>query len=233
LAEIASFANVVFTQLGDEAEITSSNPFIGQNGADTSADLRFSQQSDGTRVGGEAGWYIWTNDADADIEDIDAANQIWTVNEYTILHELGHAFTLKHTSFDQAPNQPPYLPAAQQNNNYTVMHYDVDTAGGFNNVLDPALGEWDYRHFQLYDVYAIQLRFGVNTSTYAGNSNHTASSLGMDQWLRVLWDASGSDTIDMSTRPGIIWRSPLARRLKMPPAAAARIPLPAMRWEIS
>jgi Ca2+-binding RTX toxin-like protein len=200
LSELSTYLNVTFQQLADEPELTTGSFFNGQNGADTSADLRFSQQSDNTRVGGNAGFYIWSNDPDADIEDIDSFNQIWSVNEYTIFHELGHALTLKHTSPNQAPNQSPYLLASEQNNNYTVMHYDVDTAGGFNNVTDPAKGEWDYRHFQLYDVYALQLRYGVNTSTNAGNTTHTAASTGVDQWLRVLWDASGTDTIDMSAQ---------------------------------
>ncbi len=200
LNEIASFTNIVFNKLADEPEITNANPYIWQSGADTSADLRLSQQSDATQVGGLGIYYVWQNDGDADVEDIDSSNQIWSINEYTIIHELGHALTLKHTSGNQSPSQSPFLPTGQQNNNYTVMHYELETDsnGGFYNIIDPAKGEWDYRHFQVYDVYALQLRFGINTSTYTGNSNHTATSLVMDQWLRVLWDASGIDTIDMS-----------------------------------
>jgi len=130
------------------------------------------------------------------MNDIDSFNQIWTTNHYTILHELGHALTLKHTSPDQSPDQPPYLLASEQNNNFTVMLYVLEADG--TNQTYAADGEWDYRHFQLYDVYALQLRFGVNTQTYAGASVHTSESLHMDEWLRVLWDASGTDTIDMS-----------------------------------
>jgi serralysin len=132
-----------------------------------------------------------------DVEDIDAVNQIWSTNHYTILHELGHALTLKHTSPTQDPSQSPYLPAEYQNNNYSVMHYFLENP---SNPINPANGEWDYRHFQLFDVYALQLRFGFNNSTYGGATTHTATSLGLDEWLRVLWDASGTDSIDMSAQ---------------------------------
>jgi Ca2+-binding RTX toxin-like protein len=195
LAQVASFTNIAFTRRPDEA-VLAPGTYQGDFNADASADLRLSQQSDGSRTGGLAETYIWTNDADADMEDIDSVNHIWTVNHYTILHELGHALTLLHPSANQNPQNGAVLLPAEQNNNYTVMHYYLE--GTENTATDPLQGEWDYRHFQLYDVYALQLRFGVNAATYAGTSNHTAASLGMNEWLRVLWDASGADTIDMT-----------------------------------
>jgi Ca2+-binding RTX toxin-like protein len=198
-AELSTYINVTFQQVGDQAELVTGTNFTNYavNGADGNADLRLSQQSDTTRAGGWAGTWFWTNDADADMEDIDAVNQIWSINHYTIIHELGHAMSLKHTSPGSSPAEPPYLQSWEQNNNYTVMHYKMD---GSQNITYAADGEWDYRHFQLYDVYALQLRFGTNNATYAGNTVHNVTSLGMDQWLRVLWDASGTDTIDMTSQ---------------------------------
>jgi Ca2+-binding RTX toxin-like protein len=197
-SELSTYLNVTFQQISDQPEFTTGSTYNPQGGpGDGNADLRLSQQSDTTRAGGWGGAWYYTTDADADMEDIDGLNQIWSVNYYTIFHELGHALTLKHTTPGASPDQAPYLQAFEQNNNYTVMHYKLD---GNSNITYAADGEWDYRHFQLYDVYALQLRFGVNTSTYAGNTIHTATSLGMDQWMRVLWDASGTDTIDMSAQ---------------------------------
>lgn len=209
LTELAAFLNVNFQQIADQPEFPYNQNYPQLPGADSNADLRFSQQSDGTRAGGRVLQWFWDTDngADADVDDIDSLMQIWTVNHYTILHELGHTLTLTHTSPNQWPDQQPYLLPSEQNNNYTVMHYQLDDTdndgdldGNDGNITNAADGEWDYHHFQLYDVYALQQRFGVNTATYAGNTNHTAASLGMDQWLRVLWDASGTDTIDMSAQ---------------------------------
>ena len=200
LGELSSFVNVNFVQVADQSELPTgfNMATYPENGPGPNADLRFSQQSDTTRDGGLGGAWFWNTDSDSDMEDIDAFNQIWTVNHYTILHEMGHAFTLLHTTPGATPDQPPYLLPSERNNNYTVMHYTIDANNV--NIMRPEDGEWDYRHFQLYDVYALQLRFGINQSTYAGNTVHTAATLQMDEWLRVLWDASGTDTIDMSAQ---------------------------------
>jgi serralysin len=196
--ELSRYTGLVFVQIADEPQLLTVGPnFPRQQGADTSADIRISQQTDGLRTGGYGGAYFFSTDSDLDIEDIDAVNQIWSVNYYTILHELGHALTLKHTSSTQDPDNPPYLPASFQNNNYTVMHYFLESPA---NNTDPATGEWDYRHFQLFDVYALQLRFGFNSSTNSGDTTHNTANLAIDQWLQVLWDSSGIDTIDMSNQ---------------------------------
>ena len=197
LNEISKYVNISFVQIADEAQLlTVGSSFPHQFGSDTSADIRISQQTDGSRLGGYGGAYFYSLDSDLDIEDIDAVNQIWSENYYTILHELGHALTLKHTSPNQDPSLAPYLDAQYQNNNYTVMHYKIDDAQG-TNIVVAADGEWDYRHFQLFDVYALQLRFGLNNAT-SGNTIISSNSLQPDQWLQVLWDAGGIDIIDMS-----------------------------------
>ena len=195
LNELAGYLNVSFQRVADEAEYSGSATFKGVAGNEGSADLRLSQQTSTAGFAGSADSWFWDLDGDADIEDIDALMRVWTVDEYTILHELGHALTLHHTSPNQNPVQAPFLPTDKQNNNYTVMHYNTASS---NQAYDAAQGEWLYKHYQLYDVYALQQRFGANMSTYAGNTVHTMSSLGVSQWLKVLWDAGGTDTIDMS-----------------------------------
>jgi serralysin len=195
LAELSRYLNINFVQLADEPEFTGTpQNYPRQPGADTSADLRFSQQSDGLREGGQVGIYYWNTTGDSDQEDIDSISQIWTVNYETILHELGHAMTLKHTSPNQLPTQSPFIAAGYQNHNYTVMHY---VANGTGNVFNISEGEWAYRHFQLLDVYALQQRFGANQAT-AGNTVINSTVLQPNEWLQVLWDAGGIDTIDMS-----------------------------------
>jgi Ca2+-binding RTX toxin-like protein len=195
-SELQGFLNVQFSRVADQPEFLTSQTFSGEYGFDVGADLRLSQQSD-TLPGyfGTSDVWWWNTDSDFDMEDIDAVNRIYAINSYTILHELGHALTLKHPSNFQSPTQSPFLLPQEQNNNYTVMHYDTHS----QLLPDSSSGDWDFRHYQLYDVYALQLRFGANQSTYAGSDNHTTSSLGVDQWLKVLWDAAGTDTLDMSS----------------------------------
>ena len=200
IAELESFIAVDFQRVADEAPIDDDYLNFGwQNGADIAADLRLSQQVSNTRLGGNARYGYWDTggDLDDDVDDIDSGVQIWSVNHYTMLHELGHALGLKHTTPGQSPDEPPYLEAQYRTNNYTVMHYVMD---GTENITHASDGEWDYRHFQLLDVYALQVRFGANMSTYAGDSTHTATSLAASEWLKVLWDAGGADTIDMSAQ---------------------------------
>jgi Ca2+-binding RTX toxin-like protein len=196
-SEISSFTNITFVRVADQSELTNlTNYFDNPNVlADRNPDIRISFQTDGSRSGGFSQFGWWYNGAN-ELIDIDSFSQIWTVNSYTVIHELGHVLGLEHTTPGAAPDVPPYLPIANRTNNYSVMHYILDGSTNVTNAFD---GEWDYRHFQLYDVYALQQRFGINITTNSGSNVHTAASLGANEWLQILWDAGGIDTIDMSS----------------------------------
>ncbi|PID65106.1 MAG: hypothetical protein CR977_02345, partial [Gammaproteobacteria bacterium] len=73
-----------------------------------------------------------------------------------LLHEIGHAMGLKH------PFDAPILPAAEENQDNTVMSYTS------NHQNDSEL--------KLFDIAALQYLYGVNPSTNAGDSQHNFSS---------------------------------------------------------
>ena len=110
-------------------------------------------------------------------------NQIENLSKNLILHELGHAMTLKHTGNYHAGGGSapgPYLPAGQDNNKYTVMSYKADPDNG---ALSPHLG--------IYDIAALQARFGANLAYRTGNDTYT----GPNGVMQAIWDAGGIDTL--------------------------------------
>ena len=100
-----------------------------------------------------------------------------------ILHEIGHALSLKHPgNYDVNPlNAPPgpYLPSGQDNDRFTVMSYygSGDLAG-------------EARALMLYDIAALQERWGVNGATHAGNQTHGFDGTSA---IEVIWDTGGVD----------------------------------------
>jgi len=113
-----------------------------------------------------------------------------TIPRNIVLHEIGHALTLKHPGdYDAggAHAPPPFLPACEDSNKYSVMSYYPDPDNGFYN---PHLG--------LFDIAALQYRFGANLSYHTGNNTYTGPSGAM----QVIWDAGGNDTISGVGRLG-------------------------------
>lgn len=95
-----------------------------------------------------------------------------------IAHEIGHAMGLKH-SFDA-----PSLPAAYENNKWTVMSY---TENPDNGVDSDAL--------QLFDILTLQSIWGANMSFMTGDTTYTGSRTAT---IDTVWDAGGEDTFDAS-----------------------------------
>src|SRR5262249_41583503 len=77
----------------------------------------------------------------------------------------------------------PYLPAAEDNNKYTVMSYNADPDNGVRS-----------DHLMPYDIAALQARWGANVTWHTGNDTYT----GPQGTIQTIWDAGGTDTIDGS-----------------------------------
>ncbi|MGH6768194.1 MAG: M10 family metallopeptidase C-terminal domain-containing protein [Xanthobacteraceae bacterium] len=109
-----------------------------------------------------------------------------------LLHEIGHGLTLKHTGdYDAGGSSAPgpYLPSSEDNNKYSVMSYNDNPD---NNAVS--------NHLMLYDIAALQYRFGANLTTRAGSDTYTGPS----GRIQVIWDAGGTDRISASSHSGVV-----------------------------
>lgn len=109
-----------------------------------------------------------------------------------VLHELGHALGLKHP-FDGTN----VLPDDAQNYMYTIM--------GYTDSFDRLILSADYKStfvqtstMGILDVMALQTLYGVNTSYRSGNDTYVWSQ--GTAFREVIWDAAGTDTINLSAQ---------------------------------
>lgn len=110
--------------------------------------------------------------------------------QWLILHEIGHALLMKHTGEYDTTGKltpPPHLPAGEDNRDHTVMSYIREDGAAVALQL------------QVYDIAALQARWGANT-TEAGGDNVYA--LGAEAGIVALWDTGGVDRIDASAATG-------------------------------
>lgn len=115
----------------------------------------------------------------------------------TLLHELGHALGLKHP-FSNTSYSNTVLTGTEDSDQYSLMSYTDYTGAGYTfsstgsrSVVQPTTP-------MLYDVLAIQHLYGANTSTRTGNDTYTVSNTSGE--LKTLWDAGGTDTLDLSNQ---------------------------------
>jgi len=105
-----------------------------------------------------------------------------------LLHELGHTIGLKHPHDDGGNGRLTYEEAGYaqyDDQTYTLMAYDDE----FGDVLNAP------STFMLGDVLGLMSLYGVNQNT---NTGDTTYSFYNSTVRKTLWDASGSDTLDLT-----------------------------------
>ncbi|WP_342116870.1 DUF4214 domain-containing protein [Pseudoduganella sp. OTU4001] len=135
----------------------------------------------------------WTTETQMYLDKDAPYNQIYTPGTYgpaVMLHETGHMLGLKHPgNYDSSGDgaEGPYLPAAQDNGDYTQMSYNDPTMHSVNGryAISP----------MLYDIQAIQYLYGANMAYRTGDDVYSFTT-GMAP--RCIWDAGGSNTFDFS-----------------------------------
>lgn len=168
LAEYETFINVRFVEAG----------------ADSAVDMAFGRANLKALDGlGGFDWRLTAKTFDLDRYALfDTAQPLTdTYGRYLLAHEIGHAMTLKHPGRYGAGDEAPFLPKGRDNNKYSVLSYRDN----------PDSGELADR-LMLYDVAALQARYGANLTHRTGDDVYGAPVAR----LEVIWDAGGTDTID-------------------------------------
>ncbi len=147
-----------------------------------------------------------------DIGISDPAGDVWLnpeITEYssgsygfsTLIHELGHAFGLKHP-FSETPLNSTQLSNALDTTQYTIMSYtDYEGAGYIFEAAED--GGYYYSPINpttpmLLDIQAIQYIYGENSQFHLENNTYQFSNTHGE--LKTIWDAGGIDTFDLSNQ---------------------------------
>ena len=193
VARFNEVANINMTQTASGGDISFGAQVVGGAGL-----FGFAYYPGGGPLGGD----IWLNNANALVANPTFNDEGWD----TFIHELGHAVGLEH------PFEGTLLPEPLENSRYTIMSYDpIPEQEG---VADPAQ-QWPATPM-LYDIQALQVQYGANMSTRAGNTTYFSTGgefqiANGGSVICTIWDAGGIDTfsgefqtsaVNIDLRPG-------------------------------
>jgi len=144
--------------------------------------------------------YVYlNNDQNYQNRNASTFNQIFTPGSYApsvLIHEIGHALGFKHPG-DYGNSVAPFLPAATDNRDYSVMSYNDGTA--WNDYYSAFGGNVYSVTPMLYDIQAMQYLYGANTSYNSGNTTYTFTNFSAPQ---CIWNGGGINTFDFSACTG-------------------------------
>jgi Ca2+-binding RTX toxin-like protein len=196
------------------------NISLSSAGTSTSADLRFGNSS----VANPTSYAYYPNNAsDGSGGDVWIGTQynyqnptLGTYEWVTHIHEIGHAFGLKHPH--ETSGSFPALGLAHDDLEYSVMSYrsyiGQSTSGGYTNE------KYGFpQTYMMNDIIALQAMYGADYSTNNGSTVYTWSPTTGEMFINgvgqgrpgganapasanrvflTIWDGGGNDTYDMS-----------------------------------
>lgn len=133
----------------------------------------------------------------------------------TALHELGHAFGLKHSQ-ETGGVADVAVPSAHDDSEYTVMSYRSYVGGPLTGYTNEAYGY--PQTYMANDILALQTLYGANYTTQSGSTVYTWSPTTGQEFINgvgqlapgggvggsanriyeTVWDGGGVDTYDLS-----------------------------------
>lgn len=200
LENFASVANITFEQVNPGGYTNKATILMGAYTSTTDGAGAFANFPGGKGAANEAG-DLWLN------TDSVAANRLplGSYSQFVLLHELGHAMGLDHPGdYNAAPGlEITYENDAQfaeDSAQYSIMSYfdALDT--------EPAAPHHYAQTLMMYDIYAMQQLYGVNSAANAGASIYGFNTNVGGAFdfannrapLVCIWDGAGNDTLDVS-----------------------------------
>lgn len=201
----ASVANISFQQVKINGDFTDqATILIGAYTSNTDGAGAFANYPGfgaQARLAGSAEGDVWINTASVSGTRL----ALGSYSQFVFLHELGHALGLAHPGdYNAAPGVSISYSAnaqfAQDSNQYTVMSY-------FDAVATQPQAPQHYPDtLMMYDIFAVQQLYGVNSAANAGNTTYGFNSTVGGAFnfainrapLVCIWDGAGLDTLDVS-----------------------------------
>lgn len=200
LANFSEVANITFQQVNPGGFTNQATILVGAYTSTSDGAGAYAMYPGSTLASAGAG-DLWINTDSVNGSKI----AMGSYSQFVFLHELGHAMGLAHPGdYNAAPGVTiTYDNSAQFSEDsaqYTVMSYfdAIDTEAGAPKSYADTL--------MMYDIYALQQLYGVNSAAHAGNDSYGFRSTVGGAYdftanktpLLCIWDGAGKDTLNLS-----------------------------------